>query len=93
MMGLCSKLNEIEEIVELTSVMLNTTASKGINKQFLIDQSADRLLIKLIKESNSKTILVNACDALGYLCSEGTNSLLPRFLSFSRQRSSKGSRV
>lgn len=42
----------------------------GINKQFLIDQSADKLLIKLIKESNSKVILVNACDALGYLCSE-----------------------
>lgn len=29
MMGLCSKLPDIEEIVELSSVMLNTTAAKG----------------------------------------------------------------
>jgi hypothetical protein len=82
MMGLCSKLSDIEEIVELTSLMINVTASKGkreliqgtdsvgINKQFLIDQYADKLLIKLIKESNSRVILANACDALGYLCSE-----------------------
>lgn len=59
-----------EELTELTSLMISVASSKGINAKFLLENQADRLLINFIKNSKDATVLVNACDGLGYLCSE-----------------------
>lgn len=59
-----------EELTELTSLMISVASSKGINTKFLLENQADRLLINFVKNSKDATVLVNACDGLGYLCSD-----------------------